>query len=49
MHSGTLRAEHEIYVGNYPATYGEADLKALFDAYDIRVGKIRMKGEGVKV
>ena len=44
-----FRAEHEIYVGNYPASYGETDLKALFDSHDIAVGKIRMKHDGVKV
>jgi len=43
------RAEHEIYVGNYPAGYTENDLKNLFSEFLVDVGKIRMKHDGRKV
>jgi len=43
------RAEHEIYIGNYPASYREDNIKNLFKKYDIEVGKIRMKSDGQKV
>ena len=44
-----FRAEHEIYIGNYPASYREDNIKNLFKKYDIEVGKIRMKSDGQKV
>ncbi|XP_023322668.1 uncharacterized protein LOC111697034 [Eurytemora carolleeae] len=39
------RAEHEIYIGNYPAGFKEPELKTLFTEYNIEVGKIRMKSD----
>ena len=43
------RAEHEIYIGNYPAGYKEEELKNLFSEFLVDVGKIRMKSDGHKV
>ena len=40
-----IRAEHEIYIGNYPAGFKEPELKTLFKEYNIDVGKIRMKSD----
>ena len=40
-----IRAEHEIYIGNYPAGFKEPELKTLFTEYNIDVGKIRMKSD----
>ena len=37
------RAEHEICVENYLATYSEAGLKALFYTYNVPVVKIRIR------
>merc|ERR1711915_36243 len=43
------RAEHEIYIGNYPVKFREADVRKLFEDNDIKVGAIRMKHDGLKV
>jgi len=43
------RAEHEIYIGNYPVKFREADVRKLFEENDIKVGAIRMKHDGLKV
>lgn len=43
------RAEHEIYIGNYPVEYGEEELKKLFTEYGVEVGILRMKSDGHKV
>ena len=44
-----VRAEHEIYVGNYPVKFREADVRRLFEESGIAVGAIRMKMDGLKV
>ena len=49
MKETSLRAVHEIYIGNYPVTFRESDVRKLFDDHDIKVGKIRLKHEGLKV
>eukprot|EP00092_Neocalanus_flemingeri_P020310 GFUD01022000.1.p1 GENE.GFUD01022000.1~~GFUD01022000.1.p1 ORF type:complete len:423 (+),score=175.76 GFUD01022000.1:190-1458(+) len=43
------RAEHEIYVGNYPVKFREADVRKLFEDNEIKVGAIRLKHDGLKV
>merc|ERR1719312_1824808 len=43
------RAEHEIYIGNYPVKFREADVRKLFEENAIKVGAIRMKHDGLKV
>ena len=43
------RAEHEIYVGNYPVKFREADLRKLFEESGVSIGAIRMKMAGHKV
>merc|ERR1711909_268931 len=45
----STRAEHEIYIGNYPAEFREADVRKLFEENDIKVGAIRMNHDGLKV
>jgi len=47
--SPEIRAEHEIYVGNYPVKFKETDVRKLFEDHDIKVGAIRMKADGLKV
>ncbi|TRY73366.1 hypothetical protein TCAL_01563 [Tigriopus californicus] len=42
------RAEFEIYIGNYPKSFKENDLKNLFKENQIDVGTVRMKSDGVK-
>ena len=49
MKDTSLRAVHEIYIGNYPVKFKESDVRKLFDDHDIKVGKIRLKHEGLKV
>lgn len=44
-----VRAEHEIYVGNYPVKFREADVRKLFEESGVSVGAIRMKMDGLKV
>jgi len=44
-----VRAEHEIYVGNYPVKFREADVRKLFEESGVAVGAIRMKMDGLKV
>ena len=48
MKENSLRAGHEIYIGNYPVTFDESDVRKLFDDHDVKVGKIRLKQEGLK-
>lgn len=43
------RAEHEIYIGNYPVRFRENELRNLFKEHDITVKTIRMKHDGLKV
>lgn len=43
------RAEHEIYIGNYPVKFKEADVRKLFEEREIKVAAIRMKHDGLKV
>jgi len=43
------RAEHEIYIGNYPVKFREADVRKLFEENEIKVAAIRMKHDGLKV
>merc|ERR1719354_951637 len=43
------RPDHEIYIGNYPANYSEAQLRSLFEMHSIEVKQIRMKCDGHKV
>lgn len=42
-------AEHEIYIGNYPVNFREADVRKLFRDCGVAVGAIRMKTVGLKV
>jgi RNA recognition motif-containing protein len=44
-----VRPEHEIYIGNYPANYTEAQVRDLFSSFSIEIGQIRMKCDGHKV
>ena len=44
-----VQARHEIYVGNYPVKFREADLRKLFEESGVSVGAIRMKMDGRKV
>eukprot|EP00092_Neocalanus_flemingeri_P013775 GFUD01014857.1.p1 GENE.GFUD01014857.1~~GFUD01014857.1.p1 ORF type:complete len:740 (+),score=255.93 GFUD01014857.1:41-2260(+) len=46
--NGDTKAEHEIYIGNYPGKFREADVRRLFEDYEIEVGNIRMKNDGYK-
>jgi len=43
------RPEHEVYIGNYPANYSEAQLRNLFSEFMVDVKAIRMKADGHKV
>jgi len=43
------RAEHEIYIGNYPVKFREGDVRKLFEDNQVKVGAIRMKHDGLKV
>merc|ERR1719188_533793 len=43
------RAEHEIYIGNYPVKFREADVRKLFEDHQVKVGAIRLKHDGLKV
>ena len=43
------RPEHEIYIGNYPVRFREADVRGLFEEHHIKVATIRMKNDGLKV
>ena len=43
------RAEHEIYIGNYPVRFRESDVRKLFEDHNIKVGAIRLKHDGLKV
>ena len=47
--SNLARAEHEIYIGNYPVKYVESDVRKLFEDHDVKVGAIRLKRDGLKV
>ena len=38
-----IRAEHELYIGNYPGSFKEDDVRQLFEENGIEVGAIRMK------
>merc|ERR1719300_1441176 len=49
MKETSLKAVHEIYIGNYPVKFKESDVRKLFDDHDIKVAKIRLKHEGLKV
>ena len=49
MKETSLKAVHEIYIGNYPVKFKESDVRKLFDDHDIKVGKICLKHEGLKV
>ena len=40
---GDIRAEHEVYIGNYPVHFKEEDVRNLFQDNGIEVGTIRMK------
>ena len=44
-----IRAEHEIYIGNYPVKFREAELRNLFKEHGVEVKAIRMKHDGLKV
>lgn len=43
------RAEHEIYIGNYPVRFRESDVRKLFEDHGISVTTIRLKHDGLKV
>jgi len=43
------RPDHEVYIGNYPANYTEAQLRNLFSEFMVDVKGIRMKSDGHKV
>lgn len=43
------RAEHEIYIGNYPVRFRESDVRKLFEENGITVSTIRLKHDGLKV
>jgi len=43
------RAEHEIYIGNYPVRFRESDVRKLFEDHNIKVDAIRLKHDGLKV
>ena len=47
--SFTTRAEHEIYIGNYPVKFKESDVRKLFEDHQVKVGAIRLKHDGLKV
>merc|ERR1712019_156108 len=47
--SSEKRAEHEIYIGNYPVKFREADVRKLFEDHQVKVGAIRLKHDGLKV
>ena len=49
MYMVSVRAEHEIYIGNYPVKFRESDVRALFQERGVEVGAIRMKHDGLKV
>ena len=54
LHTQTItsfvsRAEHEIYIGNYPVKFKESDVRKLFEEHGVQVGAIRMKHDGLKV
>merc|ERR1719315_936788 len=40
---GDIRAEHEVYIGNYPVHFKEEDVRNLFQESGVEVGTIRMK------
>jgi len=42
------RAPHEIYIGNYPVRFREADVRKLFEEHDVKVNTIRLKHDGLK-
>ena len=42
-------SEHEIYIGNYPVQFGEADVRKLFEDHGVNVGAIRLFRDGLKV
>ena len=44
-----IRAEHEIYIGNYPVKFKEPDVRKLFEDHQVKVGAIRLKHDGLKV
>merc|ERR1712235_71925 len=46
---GEQRAEHEIYIGNYPVKFKDSDVRKLFEDHQVTVGAIRMKHDGLKV
>jgi len=46
--SPETRAEHEIYIGNYPIKFKESDIRKLFEEHDVKVGAIRLKHDGLK-
>ena len=43
-----FRAPHEIYIGNYPVRFREADVRKLFEEHDVKVNTIRLKHDGLK-
>ena len=47
--SHLARAEHEIYIGNYPVKFKESDVRKLFEDHGVKVGAIRLKHDGLKV
>ena len=44
---GDIRAEHEVYIGNYPVNFKEEDVRNLFKESGIEVGTIRMKYDSI--
>ena len=44
---GDIRAEHEVYIGNYPVNFKEEDVRNLFKEGGIEVGTIRMKYDSI--
>ncbi len=44
-----FRPAHEIYIGNYPGRFREADVRNLFTENNVTVKDIRLKHDGQKV
>ena len=49
LNSFNIRAEHEIYIGNYPVKFKEPDVRKLFEDHQVKVGAIQLKHDGLKV
>ena len=44
-----FRAPFEVYIGNYPVRFREADVRNLFSECGVEVNTIRLKHDGHKV